>query len=189
MSCWVKHRKSELSVMSLIHNFHTRAWNSKTSTNKPEIYKPAKTAPLQPALLKKQPKAKEGCKWKEMSCCVKHRESELSVMSLICHFHSRAWNSKTSTNKPEIYKPAKTAPLQPALPKKQPKAKEGCKWKEMSCWVKHRESELSVMSLIHDFHSSSTKLLLLHIPKPAGRMICSCNQTWAWPFIIIIKSS
>ena len=101
----------------------------------------------------------------------------------------QAWNSKTGTNIPEIYKPAKTAPLQPALLKKQPKAKEGCKWKEMSCWVKHRESELSVMSLIHDFHSSSTKLLLLHIPKPAGRMICSCNQTWAWPFIIIIKSS
>ena len=38
------------------------------STNIPEIYKPAKTAHSQPALLKKQPKAKEGCKWKEMSC-------------------------------------------------------------------------------------------------------------------------
>ena len=54
---------------------------------------------------------------------------------------------------------------------------------EMSCWVKHCELELSVMSFIHDFHSSS-KLLLLHIPKPAGNKICSCNQTWARPFII-----
>ena len=45
--------------------------------------------------------------------------------------------------------------------------KGGCKWKEMSCWVKHYELELSVMSLIHDFHSSS-KLLLLHIPNLLG---------------------
>ena len=103
-----------------------------------------------------------------MSCWVKHRKSELSVLCLKHNFHSLAWNSKTSTNIPEIYKPAQTAPLQPALLKKQPKAKEGCKWKEMSCWVKHRESELSVMSLIHDFHSSSTKLLLLHIPNLLG---------------------
>ena len=154
----------------------------------------AKTACLQPALAIKQPKSKEGCKWKVMSCWARHCKLELTVSqpaqeNISFNSASQAWNSKISTNKPEIYKPAQTAPLQPALLKKQPKAKEGCKWKEMSCWVKHRESELSVMSLIHDFHSSSTKLLLLHIPKPAGRMICSCNQTWAWPFIIIIKSS
>ena len=66
-------------------------------------------------------KKEGGCKWKEMSCWVKHRESELSVMSLIQlqDFHSQAWNSKTSTNKPEIYKPAKTAHLQPALAQKE----------------------------------------------------------------------
>ena len=36
-----------------LSNSAPQAWNSKTGTNIPEIYKPAKTALLQPALLKK----------------------------------------------------------------------------------------------------------------------------------------
>ena len=53
---------------------------------------------------------------------------------------------------------AKTACLQPALAKKQPESKKGCYWKEMSCWVKHHESELTVSQ-----HAHANIFLILHL--------------------------